>query len=326
MSGPAAAQTHAAGDDEAPLEVIYAPAKLDAPFIQVEMKGLRDAGVTLHVITPPGVPLRRSWTDFVKFARDVRRARKAHPRAVLHANQGLCGLSALLGGHRPDVLTIWGSELFFPYQRPIMKAVARLSRQVLTMSRENAAILGPRVKVIPRGTDLSAFSPRDRDEARRRLGWTPDEKVVLFAYDPGRPEKRFDLARRVVDACGVPGARIHVLQGVPHAQMADYYSAADAFLLTSDHEGLPNAVKEAMACNLPVVSRPVGDMAHVLQGVTPGGVAETPDALAALLRDALLAGKRSDGRARAHELFDLPTQTRRLIAVYRDVQRARRRR
>jgi len=47
---------------------------------------------------------------------------------------------------------------------------------------------------------------------------------------------------------------------VYYTEMPWYYSAADAMILCSDSEGSPTSVKEALACNLPVVSTDVGDV------------------------------------------------------------------
>jgi glycosyltransferase involved in cell wall biosynthesis len=92
--------------------------------------------------------------------------------------------------------------------------------------------------------------------------------------------------------------------------------ACDALILTSTHEGSPMVVKEAMACNLPVVSVDVGDVAEVI-GNTAGCVitAAAADALAAGLQQALNHG-RTHGRA-AVERFDINRIARQVLEVYR---------
>ncbi len=65
------------------------------------------------------------------------------------------------------------------------------------------------------------------------------------------------------------------LQIVGHIQprlMPTYYHAADALLCNSLNEGSPNVVKETLACNLPVVSVPVGDVSERLTAVHPSAV------------------------------------------------------
>jgi glycosyltransferase involved in cell wall biosynthesis len=82
-------------------------------------------------------------------------------------------------------------------------------------------------------------------------------------------------------------------------------NAADVLILTSVHEGSVNAVKEAMACNLPIVSVDVGDVRERLSGVRRCAIVEpTPDTLAKGLDDILREAERSDGR---DHLADLTT-------------------
>jgi glycosyltransferase involved in cell wall biosynthesis len=75
---------------------------------------------------------------------------------------------------------------------------------------------------------------------------------------------------------------LHPLQGVPHADVPMWLNASSVVILTSQHEGSPNIVKEALACNIPVVSVDVGDVAERIEGIagcyiaaaTPGDLAD----------------------------------------------------
>jgi glycosyltransferase involved in cell wall biosynthesis len=62
-------------------------------------------------------------------------------------------------------------------------------------------------------------------------------------------------------------AELLAVWNVPNTQMPLYYSAADVMILCSDSEGSPTSVKEALACNLPIVSTDVGDVRTILQGI-----------------------------------------------------------
>ncbi|HEU5315046.1 MAG TPA: glycosyltransferase, partial [Chloroflexota bacterium] len=173
--------------------------------------------------------------------------------------------------------------------------------------------------VIPCGVDLEAFSPVPRDAARARLGLPADKRLVLWAGEYWRPEKRFELVKEAIARAQLvlPDAELVLLAGKPHADVPLYMSACDALILASAAEGSPMVVKEAMACNLPVVSVPVGDVADVIAG-TPGCVlAEpNPDALAAGVVDVLRSPRRTDGRTRIQHLTQ-QSVARRVLDVYR---------
>src|SRR5262245_15872230 len=99
-------------------------------------------------------------------------------------------------------------------------------------------------------------------------------------------------------------------------------NAADCLLVTSLHEGSPNIVKEAMACNLPVVSVPCGDVVERLQMTYPGGVAPYDvKTLAEKIDEVLKAGRRSNGRERLIEQgLTTPNVAKSLIQIYADAQ------
>ena len=127
-----------------------------------------------------------------------------------------------------------------------------------------------KVRIIPNGVNLDRFKPLDRSACRRRLGWDNDHFHVLFPPNVGGdPRKRPDLAQAAVKAADRSGiqTKLHQLQRIPHAEVPIWLNASDVVLLTSLHEGSPNIIKEALACDLPVVSVDVGDVQERIQGV-----------------------------------------------------------
>jgi glycosyltransferase involved in cell wall biosynthesis len=109
-----------------------------------------------------------------------------------------------------------------------------------------------------------------------------------------------------------------------NAQMPLYYSAANAMVLCSDTEGSPTSVKEALACNLPVVATDVGDVRAILSGIDGSELtAQEPQALAAALRRVLSTHDRHlfDGRSAMRRFAQAETVAA-LLRVYRSVQRA----
>jgi glycosyltransferase involved in cell wall biosynthesis len=147
------------------------------------------------------------------------------------------------------------------------------------------------------------------------LGIDPRARVVLFPSDPGRRVKRFD---RLQAACSRidPPPEVLTLSAQPHNKVPLFLNAADCVVLTSDTEGSPVVVREALACNAPVVSVDVGDVRQHLEGVVPGEVvSSSAEALAAAIERVLVSGQRSNGRERVQHL-DLATIASRVRRVY----------
>ena len=162
-----------------------------------------------------------------------------------------------------------------------------------------------RVWILPNGVDLSRFRPLDKLECQTRLGWDPARSHVLFPAPRERPEKRFELAEAAVTELDGSAGRseLHSLSGVEHEEVPVWLNAADVVLLTSSREGSPNAIKEALACNVPVVSVDVGDVRERIEGIAGCYLAEaTPEDLAEKLRLAIVDEGRIDARPGMSEL------------------------
>jgi len=94
-------------------------------------------------------------------------------------------------------------------------------------------------------------------------------------------------------------------------------------LLTSRSEGSPQFIKEAMACNLPIVSTDVGDVRFNVAGVDGCYVCDQDvKELAEKLSLAILFGKRTQGRQRIVALgLDSDTIANKLIGVYNSLKK-----
>lgn len=292
----------------------------ESPFLLRQLEALADRGVSTRLLSVPGdvsAGESRSVRRYLEFfPRVAREAREGYD--LVHAHYGLTAPMALAQRRLPVVLSLWGTDLEGP-GRPVSRACAPLCDEVIVMTEGMARSLGTECTVLPFGVDLETFRPTARERARERVGWARDERHVLFPYSPERTVKNYPRARRivsVVDNLFDQRVTLQVVHGVDHAAVPTYMNAADALVLTSEHEGSPTAVKEALACNLPVVSLDVGDVRQRLAGVDPSVVATSDAGLVEGLLEVLERDERSNGREAVREV-SRDRVVDRLLALYR---------
>jgi glycosyltransferase involved in cell wall biosynthesis len=106
------------------------------------------------------------------------------------------------------------------------------------------------------------------------------------------------------------------LNNVPHEDVPLYMNASELVLMTSAFEASPVVIREALACNVPVLSTDVGD-ARVMLGGIPGCAIVPPDpgAIAAALAAALRSPRRVSARE-AMQRYSLENTASQLVALY----------
>lgn len=295
-----------------------------APFYCQQSHTLENQGVSLTHVAPreqyrdykKQQAITRTYGDYVSMLYETVGETFAD-YDVVHANNGKTAPAALTQVHRPVVISLWGSDLAGPY-RWLTKRCARYCDEVIVMTDEMNRELDCDAHVIPHGVDLDQFKPSPQNESRREVGWSVDALHVLFPYDPARSVKNYPLAARVVEQARTKlsaPVELHVLHETEHVDVPTYMNASDVLLLTSRREGSPNTVKEAMACNIPVVSTDVGDVRKRLDGVSPGGVCRTEHELVETLVSVLSERERSNGRTAVKDL-SLEHMAERILDVY----------
>ena len=305
-------------------------------FIKRQAEFLQKAGVDVDVFHFQG---SRQPVNYVRAWARVRPRLRPERYDLVHGQFGQSGLLAL-PKRMPLVVTLRGSDLLGivgPGGRhtrqgrllqSLTRFVVRRADAVVMVSEHMRAHLpeGVVAMVLPSGLDLELFRPTPRAEARQRLGLPQDRRLVLFAANPDLPRKRHWLAESAMTALRRRmDADLIVTWGVRHTEMPLYMSACDAMIFTSMQEGSPNVVKEALACDMPVVSVPIGDVALRMQGIEGCEVTadEDPETLASALERVLERGGRVRGRETVEHLDEYRT-TERLIGIYHSVLDGRR--
>jgi teichuronic acid biosynthesis glycosyltransferase TuaC len=272
--------------------------------------------------------LVREW---VRFRRELKRIRAS----VVHAHFGTVTASfgVLAAGRIPLVITYRGSDLNpspGPLRTRIRALTGRLLSQCAALGAQRIICVSDQLKqrlwwgqektvVLPSGVNPDVFYPRSKSEARLELGWPLHERVVLFNAGHNPRIKRVDLAYAAMAQARKRTAhlRMEMMDGTtPPDRVPLLMNACDCLLLTSDSEGSPTVVQEALACNLPVVSVEVGDIRQRLTDVDMCRISpRDPSALADAILDIVALGRRSDGRRQIAQ-FCLQRIAHELAGIY----------
>jgi len=301
-------------------------------FIKRQAEFLRAAGIDVSVF-----PFKGAKNPF-KYLKNwvlLRIKLRREQYDLVHAQFGQSGLLAL-PKRLPLVVTFRGSDLLgtvsdrsrrhlrvSALHRFLSRLVAAHADAVIVVAEHMKAHLHASIEahVIPSGIDLHLFRPTEKRIARTRLGLPPDERLILFVGRTSQARKRGYLAERALEILNrsMP-AKLVVAWRVPHTDIPLYMSACDALVFTSMQEGSPNVVKEALACNLPVVSVRVGDVASRLEGIEGCELCDddNPEAIAAALKRVLKRGGRIEGRE-AVKALDENVMTERVLNIYKSV-------
>jgi teichuronic acid biosynthesis glycosyltransferase TuaC len=295
-------------------------------FIYEQVESLREEGIDVDVFFVNGRKnafnylwaIPRLWARLLTHRYDLIHSHYLHVNIVARA-QFL--YPVIITHHSGDSYSAWQRRLSYLID-PFVDRIISVSEDTKKVGRLRDAI------VIPCGIDFTLFKPAPQQDARKKLGLPTDKKLVLWSGEYFRPEKRYDIVQKAMELLKkrVPEAELVLVSGKPLKSVPDYINACDVMFLVSDKEGSPMVIKEAMACNLPIVSVPAGDVAEMIGG-TEGCYlcSQDPEDVAQKLELALRWGKRTNGRENIGDM-EIGAISRRIIACYEELLRDKRRR
>jgi teichuronic acid biosynthesis glycosyltransferase TuaC len=305
-----------------------------APFIVQEVKFLRLAGLEVDVFSFRGA---KNPFNYIRAWLDVHRIFRRQHYDLVHAQFGQSGV-LVIPACMPLVVTFRGSDLLgiisdrkhrYTIEGYVLNLVSRmvasLANEIILVSGSLAGRLPREIRyrrhchIIPGGVDLDLFKPSSKQEARDTLKLPHNRTLILFGGKPDVARKRYKLARQALyHLDGRYDLQLIVPKDVPHHLMPLYMNASDVLLLTSIHEGSPNVVKEALACNLPVVSVDVGDVRELISHI-PGCVVchdARAETIAAALTDVLERHACFNSRDLLEKQLDASLQAQKVISIY----------
>jgi glycosyltransferase involved in cell wall biosynthesis len=232
-----------------------------SPIVLSQGESLEKKGVEVSYFLIKGKGIKGYLSNVGR----LRQFLKSTPHDFVHAHYSWSAIVATLAGSKKLVVSLMGSDVKSSrIQKRIILFFSRFFwKKTIVKSTDMKDNLGlSDAVVIPNGVNFQQFYPKDKLEAQANLQWDSQKINLLFAGNPNRHVKNFPLVKQSLKAIGNTNIVLHTLEDVPFKQMNDYYNAADGVLLSSLWEGSPNVIKEAMACNKPILSTNVGDVKY----------------------------------------------------------------
>lgn len=254
---------------------------------------------------------------------------------IIHAHYGLSGIVARFQIKTPVVVSYTGSDLLGIIGKSLRRTMlsklialanmqlSRIIQASIVKSDEMNALLKKKGSVIPNGVDLNIFKPMRKEYCRKLLHLDEGKHYILTLASPNKYNKRLDLIKETVNLLNKKHGNVELInpQKIPHSEVALYMNAADVYILLSHTEGSPNVIKEALACNCPIVATKVGDVESLIHGVENCYICSRniSDAMNKIER-VFGAKSRNNGANRIKELnLDMESVALKVIKVYENI-------
>jgi glycosyltransferase involved in cell wall biosynthesis len=300
------------------------------PFIKEQGESLKNEGIHVDYYPVKG----KGLMGYIKAGFRLRKHLKQTNYNLIHAHFTYSGWTALIGasGKMPVVLSLMGTDANGEYKgknkivlssrvssfltwliQPFVKAIISKSDNI-----EESVYQKNKSFIIPNGVNMHKFQPLLLQQNTYTFH-TNGKKKALFLGSKTKSGKNFPLAEAAIQQ--LENVELVCPFPVNHSDVPKYLNEADVLVFPSFMEGSPNVIKEAMACNCPIVSTDVGDVKWVF-GETKGCYIASfdPKDFATKIKlaiDSPPINGRTNGRQRIIELgLDQETVAKRIKAVY----------
>ena len=297
-----------------------------SPFIQSQAESLRKLGHTIDYYPIKG----KGIGGYISNIPQLKHFIKKGNYDLIHAHYSLCIMVAILCFVKvPIVGSFMGNDILGEYNSKgkfLIKSLPIMLLSILVQPFLSYAICKSKdmskliyfvpYQIIPNGIDLEIFKPLT-------LRLDINKKRILFLGDKYDINKNYKLLNEAIKYIKHYNIEIIAPYPLPQSQIVELFSEVDVFVLCSIVEGSPNVIKEAMACNCPIVATNVGDVSWLLADLDGHYICKyDPIDLASKIEQAIEFGQRTEGRRRIIELkLDSKSIAQRIEKMYEIIQR-----
>lgn len=293
------------------------------PFVTEQGESLRTLGCEVEYFLVKG--------NYLRAVKALKRKIHECQPDIVHAHFGLSAITAELQSLVPVVTTFHNGETLNWHVNLMTSLFSLRAKHVIYVAQHIHDLVYFKAKnhsIIPCGVNMDDCHIIDQAAARQQLGFEDGVKYILFGGGFANLRKNYAILREAVErieqALWVPveggeqcGNIVCLeMKGLSRAECVLRMNACDLFALPSHSEGSPQALKEAMACNCPIIATDMADVRHLLGDLSGHYVLRNPrptkerwdadekslDELVALMQEALQFNSRTNGRDRITEL------------------------
>ena len=272
-----------------------------SPFVKEQGDSLKEIGLDIDYFLIKG----KGITGYLKNYFNLNRLIKTNTYDIIHAHYGLSGLLATFQSFVPVVITFHGSDVNLNRTNFYLSFLASRLSDANIFVHESLSkklnLFSDKAEIIPCGVNLNLFKPIDKLASRDKLGLDHNYNYVLFSSSFNNKIKNAALAKLALS--NFENIILLEMKGYSREEVHLLMNAVDILIVTSHSETGPLVVKEALACNCPIISTDVGDVKELANGTKNCYIVEyDAKQIEQRIRDILSSNKKSDGRAAVKHL------------------------
>ncbi len=304
--------------------------KNDVPWLVEQVEYVKNNGIDVTVFKIPNQHLIKRLKAIFNLQLLIRNGKFS----LIHCHWGYNTVFAY-SSKTPIITTFHGSDIqghvkgngTITLKGKLMMLVSRISASLSSVNIFVSSRLTKNIPkkvlnrsfIIPMGYNSNLFKPSSKSKARFQLGLDQNVKYMLFAGNYSKSVKGFPLAIKVINSLDESYELIK-LDYASHKEMVNYMNASDVLLMTSYQEGAPVIIKEALACNLPVISTDVGDVKEVIKYIPDSYVIKRRDPIkiATLIKRSIEMGSTNVG-SKIMRKYTAKRMNNRVLGIYLDI-------